>query len=292
MTDSTCETAIYDPAFQVTVPAVDARDEFKRLAEGPPSDENDLAAFASHKKARHATVPGSNGKRPTGAANDGRSRSIGFWYIEGQLEFANATASRHVIVFPDTVGGDFSSFLYLTSTNRSEKGTESHIAYVRQEPPQFFVYDWSLNKNERLARRVLISKMGKYVFPVSTQGFQRNGILVLNETRLLEGTIWANCVHLGVHADGKLHHFDTVYSNRYELDCNLEQQHRCNGYWGPEVEYFQDFTRPINAMGFTGCWLIQDGVAVTLNEANTTEHDDGHSLAVFYQTKWRDFLVQ
>ena len=107
--------------------------------------------------------------------------------------------------------------------------------------------------------------MGKYIFPINVQAFSRNGLLVVNQTQLVENTTWINRVHLGVFDNNQLHHFDTVYSNLYQLDTNNEQQPGCNGFWGPEIESFQPFTQPINAMGFSGCWFIQDDEPVVLD---------------------------
>ncbi|HEV3384779.1 MAG TPA: hypothetical protein VG097_08180 [Gemmata sp.] len=291
MSDSTCDSSLYDPAFQVTVPVLDAREEFSRLSVELPQS-NDLArVLAAHKTARRARRRFAD-RRISADADDGHSRAIGFWPIENQLLFTASTAIRYVIIFPDTVGGDFSTYLYLTSSNRSEHGTESHIAFVGQQGPEFWIYDWSLC-NHRLARQIPISNLTKYIFPISTQGLQRNGILVFNQTRLAPGTTnWTNCVYLGVFVNGKLDHFDSVYSNGYELDSNAEQQPSCNGFWGPELETFQNYTQPINAAGFSGCWLIQDGVNNTLNDSNTQPHIDPLiGLKMFYQTPLRDFLV-
>jgi hypothetical protein len=136
--------------------------------------------------------------------------------------------------------------------------------------------------------------MGKWVFPVQIGGFERKGVLVVNQTRFLKDTTWTNCVYLGVFEDGHLQRFDAVYSNTYALDSNEEQQPNCNGYWGPQIESFQNYTRRINEMGFAGCWMIQDGKSVALNNANTELHDDdkGYGLVICYTAgPSRDFLV-
>jgi len=221
------------------------------------------------------------------------SRAIGYWpKSDKDLLFANSTASRHVIVFPDTVGGDFCSYLYQTSTNRSAKGTESHIAFTYPCPPTFRIFDWSFFNN-RHVREVPVCKMKKWVFPVQVGGFDRHGVLVVNETRLVKDTNWINCVYLGVFEYGKLRRFDLVYSHSYCLDDNSEQQPSCcDGFWGPEIETFQCYKQRINAMGFIGCWMIQDGNAIPLDTSNTCKHDDGFGLKIFYKNhRSRDFLV-
>jgi hypothetical protein len=190
-------------------------------------------------------------------------------------------------------GGDWRrlyDWLYLTSSNPSEKGTESHIAFVRNDPPAFWIYDWSI-PGDKLVRQVPISKMGKYTFPASDPSFQLRGILVMNQTRLVEKTTWINCVYLGVFENGQLDHFDTVYSNTYELAANADQQPKHNGYWGPEVECFQKFARQIKTVGFSGCWFVQDGNAILLDDSNTVLQDDNFGLNLYFQTPWRDFLV-
>jgi hypothetical protein len=137
--------------------------------------------------------------------------------------------------------------------------------------------------------------MGKWVVPIRVGGIDRNGVLVVNQTRLVKDTTWTNCVYLGVFENGRLGRFDTVYSNTYVLDSNDEQlPNSCYGFWGPEIESFQNYTRPINAMGFTGCWMIQDGKSIALDDSNTDVHDDdsGYGLGIFYTVPHsRDFLV-
>jgi hypothetical protein len=284
------DSTMYDPALDITVPVQDARDSFIQSDDGTtrPTEEE---VFASH-YVRRRQRPSILRSAASSSIDDGHSRAIGFWPKPQSLVFTSYTALRNVIIFPDSVGGDFSTFLYMTSSNRSNYGTEAHIAYVNADPTEFWIYDWSL-LNHRLARRVPISKMSKYVFPVTitTQGYTRNGLLVMNQTRLLESTTWMNCVYLGVFQGGTLDHFDAVYSNDYLLDSNTEQQPGCNGYWGPEIESFQDYSHPINAMGFSGCWLIQNGIANPLSDANTQLHDDAFGPKIIYQNPSRDFLV-
>jgi hypothetical protein len=291
MSTPECASTIHDPAVNATFATKDVRDDFKLLAGETPTTAKDRQLFAAHKTIMRARAARTENEQEAGSANDG-SRSIGFWPIEGKLLFERSTAIRYVIIFPEVVGGDFKSFLYLTSSNRSEKGTESHIAFVRNDSPAFWIYDWSIPcGTQRLVRKVPISKMGKYTFPASDPSFQLRGILVMNQTRLVEKTAWINCVHLGVFENGQLDHFDTVYSNTYELASNADQQPNHNGFWGPEVECFQKFTQKIETVGFSGCWLVQDGNAIFLDESNSVLHDDNFGLNMYYQTPWRDFLV-
>src|SRR5262249_11261741 len=198
------------------------------------------------------------------ADDDKHSRSIGYWPYDGMLSFTKSTAIRHVIAFSKEVGGkagEFQTNIYLTSSNRSNKGTEAHIAFdydTIETHPLFVVFDWSMCIPQR-ARQVPIKQMDKWVSTVTVNNIKLSGVLVINETRWLRDTTWANCVYLGVFdEDEKLKRFDLVYSNVYALICNDEQKPGCNGFWGPELETFQDYSQPINPMGFTGCWMIQD----------------------------------
>jgi hypothetical protein len=224
----------------------------------------------------------------------GDSRAIGFWPKKHQLPFCKSTAIRHLIVFPDAVGGDFNTFLYQTSTNRSRKGTEAHIAfrYVPGEAPWFWIFDWSVCDGV-LIRHVPVTKMSKWVFPLKVGKIDRKGVLVVNQTRLINDKSWINCVYLGAFENGQLRRFDNVYSNTYSLDSDDEQQPNDDfGFWGPEIESFQCYKRPINAMGFTGCWMIQDGKSIALDESNSELHNDGFGLQIFYSPpQSRDFLV-
>ncbi len=293
MSTPECASTIYDPALNATFATEDVRDDFKLLASETPTNLRDKELFAAHKTVKRVRAALAGSEQEAGSATDGaQSRAIGFWPIDGRLLFERSTAIRYVIIFPEAVGGDFKSYLYLTSSNRSEKGTESHVAFVGNDPPAFWIYDWSIpGDTQRLVRQVPISKMGKYTFPASDPSFRLRGILVMNETRLVEATTWTNCVHLGVLENGQLDHFDTIYSNTYELVSNADQQPHLNGFWGPEVECFQNFAQQIDTVGFSGCWLVQDGNATLLNDSNTVLHDDNFGLKFYFQTPWRDFLV-
>ena len=147
-----------------------------------------------------------------------------------------------MILFPLAVGGDFQSFLYQTSTNRSAKGTEAHIAFDaanQKNGPDFVIFDWSLCEPRRV-RQVPVSAMKQWLFPVHVHGFDRHGVLVINQTRRLQGTTWSNCVYLGVFENRRLQRFDTVYSNTYTLNNDQEQQPTNNfGFWGPEMKAFR-----------------------------------------------------
>jgi hypothetical protein len=296
MSTPECGSTIYDPAVNATFTAQDMRDQFKLLASKTVTSEKDKQHFVSRKTLKRVTAALASGNRGTGSANnDGTSRSIGFWPIDGKLLFERSTSIRYVIIFPEVVEQDFTSHLYLTSSNRSAKGTESHIAFAGDDSPAFFIYDWSVlgDSKQQLVRNVPISQMEKYVFPASDPSFRLRGILVINQTRLVENTTWINCVHLGVFENGRLDHFDTVYSNTYALASNADQQpsYLTGGFWGPEVECFQNFAQQINTVGFSGCWLVQDGNAILLDGSNTVLHDDNFGLKLYFQTPWRDFLV-
>jgi hypothetical protein len=292
-----CDSTIYDPALKVQVPVVDAREEFKCLSEVLPQSNDATRTVAAQMASRRTRATKlSTRSTATNPCDDKKgSRSIGYWpKSDRDLTFTTSTASRHVIVFPNSVGGDFCTSLYQTSTNRSAKGTEAHIAFTAPNLLAFRIFDWSFFNN-RHVREVPVCKMQKWVFPIRVGGFDRNGVLVVNETRFIKDTTWINCVYLGVFENGTLQRFDAVYSHSYFLDTNDEQQPSCcDGFWGPEIESFQDYKQPINAMGFVGCWMIQDGKSIPLDTSNTCKHDDGngYGLCIFYkQPPLRDFLV-
>jgi len=62
-------------------------------------------------------------------------------------------------------------------------------------------------------------------------------------------------------------------------------------FWGPEIEAFQNLTSPINAMGFIGCWMIQDGKPIRVDPSKSCKHDDNFGLKMFYETPQRGFRV-
>jgi hypothetical protein len=256
---------LYDPALKVEVNVADARADFEALSNKPTPEDKRTHTFALQKKSRRSRA--NSFTKPAAARlpdSDDSSRAVGYWFKKNKLLFTDSTAIRHVIVFPDKVGGCFERNLYATSTNRSAKGVEAHIAFDEKDDPKFVIWDWSLCDPRRI-REVPTKKMVNWVFQVGGM----NQVLVVNETRKIGDTTWINCVYLGFFKDGKLQRFDNVYSNSYALNSNDEQQPNCSyGFWGPEIETFQNYKQTINAVGFSGCWMIQDGKNIILDDSN------------------------
>jgi hypothetical protein len=285
---------IHDPATGRSVEAKDAVMEFRHIAKAhkfTPVEKQAVAAVKAAKR-RKTLVKKEKTKRVEDSSAHEVHYSLGFWPRPGKLLFTISTAIRHTFVFPDSVGGDSDYFVYLTSTNRSERGVEAHLAYYQQDPPEFWVYDWSIEREtSRLALRLRFADFARYIFPIDFQGFHRHGMLVLTQTALVRGTTWTNSVHFGVFKANVLQSFDMVYANTYRLATNADQQPNLNGFWGPEVETMRRFTQRINPMGSREALFIQDGVPRPMTSSNTELQDDNNGIQLLYQNSKRDFLV-
>jgi|ERR1043166_9724987 hypothetical protein len=279
--------ALHDPVEKRDVPVVDSHREHSAISASPSFNDRQRNAMAQAKQSRRVKRAGR-----ALAKDDETHYSIGFWPQEGKLLFQESTAIRQVIVFPDQVGGGSDFYVYITSSNRSELGVESHIAYYAQEAPEFWIFDWSISDpNAQLALRFTQEQLARFLFPVTLQGLERHGLLLINETRRAQGTDWINTVFLAVMQAGRIDHFETVYTRSYHLDSNEQQQPNRNGYWGPEVETMRRFTERINPMGCTQNWFIQDGVSHPLDASNTRLEDNANGLTLLYESPSRDFLV-
>ena len=297
------DTTIFDPATQKTYPLVDSTAAFSAICRNNASNANAIQTAIRLKgtrriamRSRSLSIQTTAATPATTTAND-IHYSLGFWYRSGTMLFTNSTAIRKTILFPDTLGAVSNNFLYLTSTNRSEKGVEAHIAFYAQETARFDIYDWSQNGNDGTrVCDVPITDLAKYVTPTTSQGLPFNAITLVNETRLLTQTTWQNRVHLAVLVENQIDHYDTIYSYEYSIECNAQQNANRNGYWGPEVEFWQgSFPQQISAVGYQDVWLIQDGDSYSLSDGNTYLHDDQtapNRLKIVYQNDARDFLVR
>jgi len=285
----------YDPELKTTYPLIDATKEFSAKCQANAVREETKAAIAHFKAAKRAKAERALALANAAPADPEFHYSLGFWYRDDRLKFTDSTAIRQVIVFPDKVAGGSTYFLYLTATNRSERGVESHIAYYSQESPEFYIFDWSQKNQQgdlgKLSCRFTLADLRKFVFPQHVQGFILNAIHLVNETRFVGGDNWNNRVHLAVYTNGMPDHFETVYSATYPLADKKLQQPQSNGNWGPEVETMRTFCERVNPMGFLGNWLIQDEKPCRLDLSNTYFKDDRNGLVLMYETPTRDFLV-
>lgn len=68
----------------------------------------------------------------------------GFYFNSNFVnDFTTGTSITYDIICPTTPGGNVSTFLYLTSTNRAAKGVEALISYKGQDELSFKVFDWA-----------------------------------------------------------------------------------------------------------------------------------------------------
>jgi hypothetical protein len=289
---------VYDPRSRRHEPVDDARDEMEEMSRQHPTTEEEQEAFYLHRQKlleesdlseqqkarsevtvekalkyvnRNPPVPGGVG--------------AGVWYRNGQLLFQRSTALYHYIIAPSLAGGVTNTWLYLTATNRAAKGVEAFASYFAQENPIFKVFDWAKPEDQHWALAIPYAQLGKYLIALNLTGQTFQALYVINITRLLGGTRWANEVLLHNQETGRR---DLVYSYDYTLASN-DQQHW--GGWAPIVETFQDDYGTTNPVGFWESLLVQDGVERQLTEATTYIEDNKHGIQMFQRVSNHSFLA-
>jgi hypothetical protein len=277
------EPTLFDPIFQMVLPIVDSREEFSQFTTARSSNKT-IERVAERRAEMRA------------AADDSFAEehfSLGVFFQPDRLRFKISTAIRVMTVFPPTVGGDSNNYLYLPFTNRSAKGVESHIAYFGQDPPQFFVYDWSIAEEPRLKRIIPISALARFVTTVDALGVDSTALVIMNETFRIQNAWWANWVYLTAFEQKRPYRIEAIYSRDYELPSDQDQQpSNTSGFWGPEVETFQRYAKDVNTVGQIDIWMIQDGFYRYMDESNTFIQDDKNGLRMVQDSPDRGFFVR
>jgi hypothetical protein len=190
----------------------------------------------------------------------------GYYFNNGSLLWTNSTVADYYVVTPTVLGG-YVSTLYLTSTCRSQLGTESLIYYGDENEAQFWIFDWSQAPASPWQAGIdLPSDNPQYLatrpdeFAVARQMVHvRNGTWYLGYSGGQYN--WENQVMLFDFIRGD---WDLVYSHNYS-SANLTNNIPTAGgdpvgFWGPIVETFDTYTN-VNPVGFDLIRLFQDGDA-------------------------------
>ena len=286
---------VFDPEKNDYVPVHDATQERKEYTEKyPPSGEAQKAFYQHRIKQVEASTLRTERKesilqdmRRSVEEVDSASAELppipggvgyGVYFNEDSLKFVNSSVLSYRIVTVPELGAELNEWLYLTSTNRSPKGTEAFVSYHQQENPTFTVFDWSKEGSARWSLRMPFSELGPYLKKHIADGQEFDTIYVMNSTRRLDGTRWTNDVLLQNEQTGEL---DLVYSHEYNLAENEEE----DGLdWGPIVETFPPFPNETTPIGFFTARLQQDDGEPRLLGADDTHlrtEDPGFSVTHF-----------
>lgn len=258
----------------VTIAATSAQDN--ALLSGPPvrdvraviaqeSAEYRAAHFANRplppKHGWHGLNPLRRGPQEARAVPGGVG--YGFYFYYYRLLWTNSTVADYYVVAPNYLGQSVSYF-YLTSSCRSQLGTESLIAYQGTSQPQFWVYDWSqANTTPWQVMIDLPTGNPQYLTMRPDEfGVTRQMVHIRNGTYYVGyyGGLyhWQNLVML---FNFVYPSWDLVYSRAYTT-ANYTDNTYANGdgtgFWGPILETFDTYTS-VNPVGFDLIRLFQDG---------------------------------
>ena len=142
----------------------DRQAQFRTLTRSAPAERGSERAFLASKLTMLRTLPGlSEEERAEGEAMLARRfgtktfealkkktgpvpGGVGYgMFYEGAFRtaFARGTSLYYEIICPHQPGGNVNTWLYLTATNRAQKGVEAFVAYRGQNDTRFKVFDWA-----------------------------------------------------------------------------------------------------------------------------------------------------
>ena len=215
----------------------------------------------------------------------------GIWFDGGTLEWSNSTVVDFYPITPGNLGQDVST-LYLTSTCRAQKGTESLIAYTGTSFPGFWIYDWSQPNDPW---QVMIQVQTNYLTRrLDESGIWRQMAHIRNGTYYLGQTNnqcqFENLVML---FDFYRNGWDLMYATNYLLPSVTNNYYDPSSYygsWGPIVETFESYTNVV-PVGFDLCRLFQDGNAnwLVANDTHVSENQPESGLST--STNWQVLAV-
>lgn len=193
-----------------------------------------------------------------------------------KTSFATGTAIYYEIICPNPPGGNVSTYLYLTATNRAAKGVEAFISYNGQNQTYFKVFDWARYPAEPWQTNIPFANLGNYLMTRSSHGNSYQVLPLLNITSQSGTNLWYNQVWLWNYVANR---WDLVYQYRYSA-TQAEQKSGWIGSWGPIVETFQNAYNGTNPMGGLYTQLIgrndnnQWGSWHFLSETDSSVRDD------------------
>ncbi|TAH37354.1 MAG: hypothetical protein EYC70_10305 [Planctomycetota bacterium] len=266
--DPADDLATLDPAAQEQLDRLFAASIVRR-AQGravPPTASARLQSLAQ--RAGAAVVP-----PPPGGVG------YGFFFTEGTLNWSSSTASYQSMIAPRTPGGDVNTWLYNTTTNRSNLGVEAFISYFAQQDFHFKVFDWARYPAAPWQTDIVYGGLGEYISSVQNDdSTYRQELFAVNETFHGSGNNWTNRVWLENRVDDVL---DLVYSYTYTLSNPNQNTYQTGDYfgsWAPIFETFQDHDGSNTPIGWNDFWLVQDGVMRGLTTGVSYARNDDPEL--------------
>jgi hypothetical protein len=186
---------------------------------------------------------------------------FGAFYTPGfKTAFNRGTSLYWHAICPTRPGGNVSTYLYLTATNRASHGCEALVHYNGQTDAHFSVYDWSLPESDKWRTDIAFPKLGDYLGEEAILGEIRQTLPIWNSTyeifeveqetaeEIPNPTVrWRNDVLLYHHEEKRWH---LIYRNDY-FATRSRQRSSFVGSWGPLVETFQPYYHDTEDFGTT-----------------------------------------
>lgn len=309
-------TAILDAATITPTPpfdgdVADRRTRFRKLTRETPEDPLAQRAFLASKVAmlRRSDDVGDETRadaqrmlvRAAGDATFAEADLLpppggvgyGMFYTNSfRTRFARGTAFYYEIVCPHQPGGNVNTYLYLTATNRAQKGVEAFVSYNGQNDTRFKVFDWA--RPDQWQTDIRLSDLGAYLRGTVAHGWGLQTLLVWNQSFEIGPGRWRNEVLLHNRAAGR---WDLVYRFDYN-STPAEQASGWVGSWGPIVETFQNSYTGTRWLGFLNTMLIgRDaggnwGQWQLLSAADSTVRNDGHGFSPLFLDPNYSFVVR
>jgi hypothetical protein len=252
------------PAVEQHAGISDVRSEFEHMSKATPRNIADEQAFVANKMRLLQTQPGLDPITREALANQLAKQlkldlkapppgGVGygmFYNAAFKSGFATGTSFYYEIVCPTRPGGNVSTFLYLTATNRSALGVEAFVSYNGQNQTTFRVFDWA--RADHWQTNVSFANLGNYLRRVSAHGSLYQELPVWNSTYQISASNWRNEVLLYNRVQNT---WDLIY--RYDYPATEAQQKTgWIGSWGPIVETFQPSYNGTKRMGALRTQLI------------------------------------
>ena len=206
--------------------------------------------------------------------------------------FARGTSFYYEIVCPTRPGGNVNTWLYLTATNRAQKGVEAFVSYRGQNDTHFKVFDWAQSDHWQVD--VPFSDLSSYLRSTVAHGKGLQTLLVQNSSVEIGRNLWRNEVLL--HNRGT-NRWDLIYQFDYS-STTTEQQEGWVGSWGPIVETSQDSYSNTAPLGFLNAMLMARNGAGQwsnwgiLTATQSTIRNDGQGFSPLFIDPNYTFVVK
>jgi hypothetical protein len=197
-----------------------------------------------------------------------------FYTAAYKTGWGHGTSFACDFICPTPPGGNVTTWLYLTATNRSALGVEAFVSYNGQSDTHFRVFDWA--RSDHWQTDCPFSALGNYIRTDSAHGNNYQVLPVWNSTWMIGANRWRNQALLYNHVRGG---WDLMYQYDYTA-TESAQKTGWIGSWGPIVETFQPSYNHTNPMGALATYLIGAnnsgvwGAWALLSASNSTIRDD------------------